>query len=409
MILTIDAETTTFQKGNPFSRRNKLCWVGLCSDGDYRDYSIEYGLAPYGDHLHSIQRSINGTGLIVGFNLKFDLHWIKNYVNNLDITCPVWDCQLAEFILSHQRWTYPDLDEACARRGLGRKLDIVRTNYWEVGIDTPDVPEPIIRDYLRNDVQLTRQLYEIQKGIFEAGDPRLYNLFRLQCADLLVLGEMERNGLYFDTHRSLELAEETRISLNDIDQQLNELVQYDVPNWNSTDLQSAVLYGGMFSFVGRVQTQRTLKDGSIKLGERNGWIAKEFPRLVEPLHNTETLPTSKWNDEELRQQNQARDKPFFRVFSVGEPILKSLTNRNAAKRIIGLLLERAKLNKLESTYYRGLPEMMAEMDWPEDQIHGQLNQCVAITGRLSASRPNQQNFSGDIKQLFTSRYNDLCS
>lgn len=409
MILTFDCETTIFQKGNPFSHRNKLCYVGIDYETDYIDYDIEYSNNPYADKLTHINNLFSHADLIVGFNLKFDLHWIKNYgINMAGVggVPPVWDCQLAEFILSNQRWPYPDLDEACFRRGLGRKLDTVRVEYWDNGIDTPDVPEQLLRDYLRQDVSLTRQLYELQKAEFEAGDRRLYNLFRLQCADLLVLLEMERNGLRFDTTRSLELAEETRITLNEIDQQLNELVQYDVPNWNSTDVQSAVLYGGMFSFVGRVQTQRTLKDGSIKHGERNGWIAKEFPRLVDPLPRTETKPTNEWNDVQLNEQNAGRPKPFFRVYSVGEPILKSLRPKENAKRCISFLLERAKLNKLESTYYRGLPEMMAEMDWPENQIHGQLNQCVAITGRLSASRPNQQNFSGEIKQLFKSRYAD---
>lgn len=406
MVLCLDVETTTFQKGNPFSRRNKLCYVGIQEDDDYYDASIEYGNDPYGFKLATIENSISRASLIVGFNLKFDLHWIKNYVADVEYSCGVWDCQLAEFILSHQRWPYPDLDESCFRRGLGRKLDVVRTDYWEHGVDTPDVPEGLLRDYLKRDVTLTRQLYELQLTEFQKGDPRLFNLFRLQCADLLILLEMERNGMVYDTERSLELAEQCRITIDDIDQHLNELVDYDVPNWNSTDLQSAVLYGGSFSFPVRVETQRTLKDGSIKLGERNGWQTKEFPRLVEPLERTETKPTSEWSDDDFIQNNRGREKPFFRVFSVGEPVLKSLRGSKGFTRIKGLLLERANLNKLESTYYRGLPEMMEEMDWEPNMIHGQLNQCVAVTGRLSASRPNQQNFSGEIKPLFKSRYED---
>ncbi len=404
-ILTLDCETTTFQKGNPFSRRNRLCYVGCDVAGTYTDYSIEYRTTPYGDSLQHIKQRIEEAELLVGFNLKFDLHWINNYVH-LERIPPVWDCQLAEFILSHQRWSYPDLDEACFRRGLGRKLDTVKLDYWDNGIDTPDVPEAILRDYLHTDITLTRQLYEAQLEAFRNGDPRLFNLFQLQCADLLVLLQMERNGLLFDVERSLELAEQCKITLDEIDQQLNELVGYDIPNWNSTDIQSAVLYGGMPSFPAKVETRRTLKDGSTKLGQRNGWAAKEFPRLVEPLRNTETLPTKDWNDVQLNEQNAGREKPFFRVYSVGEPTLKSLRPTRLAKRCIELLIQRSTINKLESTYYRGLPEMMEEMDWPEGMIHGQLNQCVAVTGRLSASRPNQQNFSNEIKHLFRSRYDE---
>ena len=64
----LDVETTIFQKGNPFSRQNKLVLVGI---GDYMGMEKE-----------KIQEEINNTKLLVGFNIKFDLHWIKNYEIN---------------------------------------------------------------------------------------------------------------------------------------------------------------------------------------------------------------------------------------------------------------------------------------------------------------------------------------
>jgi DNA polymerase I-like protein with 3'-5' exonuclease and polymerase domains len=57
-----------------------------------------------------------------------------------------------------------------------------------------------------------------------------------------------------------------------------------------------------------------------------------------------------------------------------------------------------------STYYRGLLKLATELNWKENKIHGQLNQCVARTGRLSSSKPNLQNFDGGIKGLFYSRF-----
>ena len=47
---------------------------------------------------------------------------------------------------------------------------------------------------------------------------------------------------------------------------------------------------------------------------------------------------------------------------------------------------------------------MKENDWEENYIHGQLNQCVAVTGRLSSSKPNLQNMDGSIGYLFGTRY-----
>lgn len=407
-VLTLDCETTTYEKGNPFSRRNKLCYVGLKDDEGYDDFKIEYDKDPYGQQLAEIQRRIKKADLIVGFNLKFDLHWIRRYAhtNFMDLSIPVWDCQLGEFILSHQRWPYPDLDEACSRRSLGGKLDTVRTTYWENGIDTPDVPSDHLREYLRNDVLLTESLYEAQRESFNQESPNLYKLFRLQCADLLVLQEMEFNGMYYNTAESLLLAEALDKELEDIDVELKNLVSVDGINWNSDDHVSAVLYGGLLSVPCRVRTERILKSGAIKIGEKNGFRTVELPRLVNPLKGTETLPTKEWSDDRLIQENEGRPKPFFRVFSVGEAVLKNLKAKGKAGKIIALILQRSKLEKLNSTYYRGLPEVIKVKDWPENVIHGQFNQCVAVTGRLSSSNPNQQNFAGEIKTLFYSRNNN---
>ena len=68
------------------------------------------------------------------------------------------------------------------------------------------------------------------------------------------------------------------------------------------------------------------------------------------------------------------------------------------------LLTRATLEKRKTTYYHGLVKLIDEMNWTKGIIHGQLNQCVAKTGRLSSSKPNLQNFDGEIKTPFTTRY-----
>lgn len=75
-----------------------------------------------------------------------------------------------------------------------------------------------------------------------------------------------------------------------------------------------------------------------------------------------------------------------------------------AKEVIKRILKRSGLEKRRGTYYQGLPELRQSQGWLEGKLHGQLNQCVARTGRLSSSRPNLQNFDGEIKELFYSRY-----
>jgi len=81
-----------------------------------------------------------------------------------------------------------------------------------------------------------------------------------------------------------------------------------------------------------------------------------------------------------------------------------LTGSKRAKEVIELLLTRSLLEKRMSTYYKGLVNLIEEQNWKRNMIYGQLNQCVARTGRLSSSKPNLQNFDGEIKTLFYSRY-----
>lgn len=403
-LLIFDTETTTFQKGNPFSRRNKLCYIGGDLNGLYWDFPIEYDNRPYGENLKRFVNILRQADTIVGFNLKFDLHWIRRYEPSLDIRCRVWDCQLAEFILSSQRNVYPSLNEAAARFGLGTKLDGVAENYWNNGIDTPDVPEDTLRDYLKRDVALTKELFNAQ---FDAIASRgQLALMEMQCEDLLILWEMEHNGLSFNEDKARSAANATHARLVEIDAELANLAGTTDINWNSDDHISAVLYGGDLPISGRVPTTRVLKNGTVKHGEKNGWITLSCERLVEPLPRSETKPTVDWSDEQLSAHNEGREKRVFRVYSVSEPTLRSLKARGKARSIIQLLLERAKLDKLHSTYYRGLPELIEEMDWPSNTLHGQFNQCVAVTGRLSSSKPNLQNFAGDIKFLFESKYAD---
>ena len=56
--------------------------------------------------------------------------------------------------------------------------------------------------------------------------------------------------------------------------------------------------------------------------------------------------------------------------------------------IIGKLLEYRHISKLRSTYVDALPSQISKRD---GRLHGDFNQTVTSTGRLSSSNPNLQN------------------
>lgn len=158
-ILTLDCETTTFRKGNPFSKRNKLCYVGLKWFDNSICNIVNYQVGDKETSRNYVQQQVNAANIIVGFNIKFDIHWLMNIGVTFNNVRQIWDCQLAEFLLESQQNSYNSLNDALEKYGLPRKLDIVKSDYWDKGIDTPDIPEDIMREYLAYDCEGTESVF----------------------------------------------------------------------------------------------------------------------------------------------------------------------------------------------------------------------------------------------------------
>ena len=380
-ILAIDTETTTYNKGNAFDTRNSLCMIGLYDGSEYFTYDIEYSDKPYGNILKQALDLISSADKVVLFNAKFDLHHLRKY--GLDYTnMSIWDCQLAHFIITNQTHPYPSLNEVAEYYGLGTKLDKI-AEYWANGVQTTDIPYEELDEYLRQDIKLTYEIYEKQQEQLKEM-PEKRRLLSLSMQDLIVLADMEWNGIKYDFKLSEKKAEELSTTLKQLDEQIYEMFPIDGINWNSNDHLSAVLYGGVVKYPVREATQRVLKDGTVRHGERWGEAVVEMPRLVNPLPKTECAKEGYWK--------------------TSEDILRSLKTKGKAKKLIDLVLERSIIDKELSTYALGLPKLYNERHYTDEIIHGQFNQCVARTGRLSSSQPNMQNLSKPIKQCFISRY-----
>ena len=140
-VFALDVETTVSNKGNAFDSTNQFILGAIGTDTDYINYTS--------DNWHIIQDYINICKMVVLFNGKFDLHWMRNLGMDIDPRLPIWDCQLAEFILSNQRNKYPSLEEAAIKYNLGHKIDVIKENYWKKGIDTNKIPFETLDEYLR--------------------------------------------------------------------------------------------------------------------------------------------------------------------------------------------------------------------------------------------------------------------
>ena len=380
--LTLDVETTTTNMGHPFSKDNRLMLVGL--DG-HRTYDIDYSVDPNQELLKEIQVAVDEADVLIGFNIKFDLHWLQRYGINFK-TKRIWDCQLVEFMLRNQSNPYPSLNGVAEYYELGTKLDEVKENYWKNGIDTDKIPLNILTDYLNQDVDLTYKVYEKQLAELEL--PEHVNkkrLISLHNQDLLVLQDIEYNGLQYEYQHSITLGDELDEQISKLDRKLYMYHNFDHFNPSSNVHLSTLLYGGNIAY--RVQEESGVYKGGARMGEvKYKWIDKEFElkQLFEPLPGTE-----------LKREGQ---------YKTNDDTLQRLQGDEEAMKVLQILLTRATLEKRRGTYYIGVPALSDTMGWTNNLLHGQLNQCVAKTGRLSSSKPNLQNFDSEIKSLFTTRY-----
>jgi len=377
-VFSLDIECTTHQKGDPFDQNNHLVLGAYGSDTTYNRF--------YAGDVAGLQNALDTCSLVILFNAKFDLHWIRRIGCRFSHRLPIWDCQLAEFILSNQRWKYPSLDEACAKQGLPRKLDVVKTEYWDKGIDTDKVPFEILDDYLRGDITSTYLLYLNQVERFKQPEhQKKLALFRMQCYDLLVLEEMEYKGYTFNVPAALEEAAVLDSQSKQLATKILSLFPNVPINLSSPDHISCILYGGTIVDVVKVPI------GVFKTGNKIGEIRYKnleqpyiLPRLIEPL------------------KNSALKKEGY--FATNEDVLMNLKAKGVAKKIIETLLEIRGLEKLRGTYYEGIPKLIEEHAWENNVVHGNLNQCVVTTSRLSATKPNQQNLPSGCKLFCISRY-----
>ena len=370
--MALDSEVTTWNKGHCFDPRNKMVCFSYASDN--------LSGASKWPSKDLLQQYLDQPTTLVFFNAKFDLQWFVKEGLTYDPT-KIWDCQLAHFIMTHQTHRFPSMNEVAEYWGLPQKPDVVKTEYWDKGIQTDQIPWKILEEYATHDAVTTYQIYLKQNEALTGAKRRL---FQLQCQDLSLLREMEANGIPFDEELCHVRAKELDDKISEIKSKLTAIYPNVPINWGSNDDLSAFLYGGTVyedakEFVGYYK-------GGQRAGQpkyKNVVIEHTLPRLYTPLKGSE-----------MKKEGN---------FAVDEGTLRKLKGN---KSTVALLLELSKLEKLNGTYYKGLVKLREEMGWEQGVLHGNFNQTTAQTGRLSSSKPNLQNFASELQDIFVSSYDN---
>ncbi len=273
---TLDFETTTTplyrRKASPYHPDN---WVVAAAWKDYRQplQKRYFGRTPPPDGWFSTL--LDGTKLLVGHNIKFDLlHALyqkplnyQAYVRWVVDGGQLWDTQLAEYLLNGmgQEDHTLALDELAPRYGGDLKDDEVKL-LWEAGVKTEDIDPHILMRYLcggqmpdgtaiLGDIGNTELIARAQMK--RASEVAQTNSIVLNMGALQATVEMELNGMYVNKEKGLVLAAEAQAMLGQVQGALQLFLPADLPfefNWSNRWHLSPLLYGGTVNYDSREYT-----------------------------------------------------------------------------------------------------------------------------------------------------------
>ncbi len=259
----------------------------------------------------------------VGQNIKYDFIVLKN--EGIELQGIAFDTMLASYLLNPSSRGH-NMD-ALALEHLGHTTikykEVVGTASKEIGFDEVEVERAT--EYAAEDSDITWRLYEKLSGLLKGDDLKIFE--KLELPLLLVLGEMELQGMALDKPHLQKLSQKIHLLLTAKEKEIYELAGEQF-NINSPKQLSVILFE--------------------KLG----------------------LPVIK------------KTKSGY---STDVSVLEELSTEHDLPEVILLYRQ---LGKLKSTYVDALQEDIFNKT---GRVHTSFNQSVAATGRLSSSNPNLQN------------------
>jgi DNA polymerase I-like protein with 3'-5' exonuclease and polymerase domains len=224
MITTVDVETSwqvTSTGGydpSPFHPDNILVSVGINDEYYFTNHSEKIDKGCY----HKIQSILDKTTLLVGHNIKFDLMWLLE--SGFKYSGKVYDTMLGEYVLNRGVRKSLTLEMSCRRRKIGSKDNRIK-EFTDRGIPFQNIPADVVEEYGRIDVQITKKLFDSQMSDLKmAKNKGLLMTLKMMNEFLVVLSDMERNGININLEELNKVEKEYRAEFAYLKQKIDKIV-----------------------------------------------------------------------------------------------------------------------------------------------------------------------------------------
>ena len=435
MITTIDVETS-YQKTeaggfdpSPFNPNNILVSVGINDEYYFTNHSerIDEGC------FHKIQKILDETKILVGHNIKFDLSWLLEAGFKYDGN--VYDTMIAEYVLNRGVRKSLTLLMCCQRRKLDAKDDAVK-EYMDRGVSFENIPAEIVEQYGKIDVAITRQLFDSQMADLRTDKHKgLLKTIKVMNEFLIVLTDMERNGINVNLDDLKQVEKEYRAEFAYLKQKIDKIV-YDKMgdtkiNLGSPEQLSWLIYSKKPK--DKHEWAKIFNTGVDKFTKKNKKRPKfsfaQFRTLVannsEPIYKTIASQCLHCGGKGVIRKIKVDGTPYKKYSKCDEchgegfvyAKMAKLAGFNQRPRSVydvsdsGFKTDRITLNKIAgeaegefkdfidsilrhnaiSTYLNTFVEGLQNFTNDNGLLHPKFMQAVTATGRLSSRDPNFQN------------------
>jgi len=452
MRTVLDVENNTTKRGgknllDPWEPGNFLVQVGTLNvDKTDEEHILTF------DHKESkdtrgtaafvLQTILDETSLLIVHNARHDLPWL--WESGFTYDGDIYDTLIGEYLLLRGVKRGIGLAYCAEARELpSRKLDVLK-DYYKKGYNTDEIPLAELKEYLKGDLHVTRELFLAQEEDF--AKPESLSMLKVRDISMKVavtLCKMYQRGFKVDRIALDEVRKEFEEEKVTLETRLNVHVRNlmgDTPiNINSPEQMSNVIYSKkpktkkewveLFDHVGTIDeykstvtanTDRIFKTQAYTCDTCEGTgstyrIKKDGTKYARP---------NKCKDCEargyrLKQLNQVAGLNFFAPnkewvsangFSTSKgnlEILIATAKTKAMYNAVEFLTDYRRLNAVGS-YLSNFVDGIDLFTKPDGFLHVDLSQTTTTTGRFSGRNPNMQNMprgnTFPVKKVFVSRW-----